>query len=129
MMLLGDNPSSSRSISTGIDPNQLWEAGNNLQSSMWLTLLGAGCFVLASTAGPENSQVMVLGVGLGITFDVFSLVKMFVAGVNLKKASGLKNGGRPITKGLEPDKAESINCLDLPDPVERYNCSRAQRGK
>jgi Flp pilus assembly protein TadB len=71
-----------------LDNDALWTAGDKMESSVWLSLAGGGCYALAVLGAQGNSPGLALiGLGGAATFNIMSIVKTFGAGTSLKRAS------------------------------------------
>lgn len=82
----------------------LWTAGNHIQGSIWLSLIGSALASVGQIAASNgNYEVAAVGLIGGIGFGISGIIKMYAAGTEIKKASN--HVLEPVTPAVTNEKS------------------------
>lgn len=92
---------------SGIDGRALWSAGDKVQSSIWLQVVGMGLSVLGGIGAANDSPGLAIAGSIGGTvLGISGIVQLFGAGTELKRASAVDGGAttpvNPATQDIQP---------------------------
>lgn len=92
-----------------LDNFALWNAGEKLQTSIWLQVTGLGLSILGGVgAASENEGLALVGTLGGLALSIGGIVQVFGAGSELKRAASIPKPEIPRPR------RDSI-----PDPLDR----------